>query len=98
MRVNPIAAGYRDLLQEIDRWFETTTNAHPGVIACRAGCSACCYGPFDISAADQLLLREGWLVLAADLRQSVLVRAADQVQTMQALAPGWNVEQGIVAL
>lgn len=48
---------YRALLPILDRWFMTgSAHAGPGVVPCRAGCTACCLGPFDISPADARLV------------------------------------------
>ncbi|MGH7536460.1 MAG: hypothetical protein ACREMG_12905 [Gemmatimonadales bacterium] len=51
-------AAYSLLLERLTEWFEEGRRQHPGVVPCRAGCTACCHGPFDISVADAELLRE----------------------------------------
>jgi Fe-S-cluster containining protein len=88
--MHPAALAYQALLQRIDRWFAETAQRHPGVIPCRSGCSACCHGPFDISVADALLLREGLALLPATERAEVRSRAEELLELMQEVEPGWR--------
>ena len=96
--MHPAAAQYQELLQRLDRWFDESARRHPGVIPCRAGCSACCHGPFDISVADALLLREGLATLPDDIRAVVRARGAQLLQQMQAAAPEWGALWDVRAL
>lgn len=77
---------YPGLLQQIDEWQRRAREAHPGIIPCRPGCSACCLGPFDISAADALMVRDGVRALAPDQRLPLIERAGAQVARMETLA------------
>ncbi len=88
--MHPAAAEWQRLISRFDRWFEATAARYPGVIPCRAGCSACCHGPFDISVADALLLREGLATLPEAERQQVAARGRRILARMQALAPDWG--------
>lgn len=88
--MHPAAATWREVLERLDRWFEAAAARHPGVIPCRAGCSACCHGPFDISAADALLLREGLAALDPEARAGVARRAGAILERMRAVEPGWG--------
>lgn len=88
--MHPAAVRYREELERLDRWFEDTAKRHPGVIPCRAGCSACCHGPFDISAADTLLLREGLATLEPVAREQVRIRAEQLLARMREQAPEWG--------
>jgi Fe-S-cluster containining protein len=88
--MHPVAARYQAVLERLDRWFEATARNHPGVIPCRAGCSACCYGPFDISAADTLLLREGLATLPPAEREVVLARGNALLALERERAPTWG--------
>lgn len=81
---------YLPLLQQFDRWQADARARHPGVIPCRAGCTACCDGPFDISIADVLLVREAVAALPEHLRAPMVARARAQVAQMTALEPGWT--------
>ncbi|MEP7326709.1 MAG: YkgJ family cysteine cluster protein [Gemmatimonadota bacterium] len=90
-----VVAAYRELLEQLDRWFQATRNRHPGVIPCRSGCTACCHGPFDISSADVLLVRAGVKSLPLDRQRDVRHRAERQVAMMQEAEPGWDGEFAI---
>ncbi|MFI5235948.1 MAG: YkgJ family cysteine cluster protein, partial [Gemmatimonadales bacterium] len=85
-----IAAPYQDLLLQLDRWFADAAARHPGVIPCRSGCTACCHGPFDISAADAALLRAGLATLDPATRAEVRGRAEFLLLRMKAMAPSWG--------
>jgi Fe-S-cluster containining protein len=88
--MHPTAAHYREVLGRLDHWFEDVARRHPRVIPCRAGCSACCHGPFDISAADTLLLREGLATLAPAAREQVRIRGEQLLARMREQAPAWG--------
>lgn len=98
MWANPIAFAYRDLLQRLDRWFAESSTRHPGVIPCRSGCSACCHGPFDISVADALLVRDAVARLPSAERAEVERRAGAQVHRMRELEPEWDVSGGLAGI
>ena len=53
--------------------------AGPGVVLCRRGCSACCFGPFDISPADAELVAKAVDRLEPAVRSLVELRATEQV-------------------
>jgi len=88
--MHPAAEAYQELLADIDSWFADASKRQPGVVPCRSGCSACCHGPFDISMADALLLREGVAALPAATRREVRERSGALLARMVALEPGWN--------
>ena len=94
----PAASAYRDLLHQLDAWFTDVRASHPDIIPCQAGCSACCHGPFDISVADVVLIREGFVRLPPEERSAVLELARRQVHLMTQLEPGWNQSLGITGL
>ncbi len=96
--MHPAAAEWQSLISRFDRWFEATVERFPGVIPCRAGCSACCHGPFDISAADALLLREGLVTLPPAVRDEVAARGQALLRRMQVLAPSWRTPFDIASL
>jgi Fe-S-cluster containining protein len=95
---DPVAAAYAELLQQLDAWFGEVSDRHPGVIPCRTGCSACCHGPFDISVADAVLIREAMARLPANERMEVERRALAQALRMQELEPGWEVKVGLAGI
>lgn len=96
--MHPAAETYRDLLQQLDRWFEAARRRHGDVIPCRSGCTACCHGLFDISVADQLLLRETIAVLPPGVRAGILARAERLLDRLQAVAPEWGPPWDIAAI
>ena len=87
--MNPVAERYRTLLQSLDSWTATAHRRHPGVIPCRRGCTACCHGPFDISAADVVLLRETVAALPSERRTALLARAEAAAARQRELVPDW---------
>lgn len=89
---------YRTLLQRLDSWFAQAMAEHGELIPCRAGCTACCHGPFDISPADAELLREGLAALPSKERAEVRVRADLLLTRMRELAPGWEAPWDVTAL
>lgn len=84
------AERYRTLLETLDAWHAAAKLRHPGVIPCRVGCTACCHGPFDISVADVLLLRDTVHELPANRREALVARATAAAARQRALAPGWE--------
>ncbi|MGE0442391.1 MAG: YkgJ family cysteine cluster protein [Gemmatimonadales bacterium] len=81
---------YLPLLQELDDWQTRVAERHPGVVPCRLGCQACCRGPFDISVADALLIRDAVAALPPETQQALRARALDHVARMRAIEPGWE--------
>ncbi len=84
------AARWAGLLARIDAWFAAGVAAHPGAVPCYVGCSACCVGPFDISAADAALLARGLGRLPLAVRAEVEARARRQVERARVAAPEWG--------
>ena len=81
---------YRALLNRVDGWFARGREAAGGRVPCRHGCSACCYGPFDVSVADIELIEHALHRLAEDEYQAVLARARALLGRMQELEPAWS--------
>jgi hypothetical protein len=96
--MNSAARRYRALLESLDAWTDDARARHPGVLPCRRGCTACCYGPFDISVADVLLLRDTVSALPADRREAIAERAAAAAIRQQRLAPDWGVPHDVRTL
>jgi Fe-S-cluster containining protein len=84
------AARYRTLLERLDAWFAEARAKLGGTIPCRAGCFACCLGPFDISVADAELIQQAVARLPADVRAEVVDRARASLGRMRELAPEWR--------
>jgi len=83
----PLPHDYPSLLAGLDDWQADARARHPGIIPCRAGCSACCHGPFDISAADALLVRDAVRALPPGLRSEVRGLAESQIVAMRRVEP-----------
>ena len=89
---------YRALLETLDAWMDDARSAHPGVVPCRAGCTACCHGPFDVTVADVELIRSAVTRLDPAERAEVVRRAGVLLARMTALAPHWAAPHDIAAL
>ena len=81
---------YLPLLEALDRWQGAAHARHGDLVPCRRGCSACCHGPFDITAADAATVLEGLAALDPEARREVIARARAQVDQMRALEPAWS--------
>ncbi len=94
-----LRAIYRALLETLDAWFgRGVAEAGPGVVPCRASCSACCHGVFDISPADAQLVGEGLSRLPPDQAAALRGRAAEQLAQYGRLRPGWGAPWDVDAL
>jgi Fe-S-cluster containining protein len=89
---------YPSLLAGLDAWHAEAHVRYPGVIPCRPGCSACCHGPFDISVADALLVREAVRALPPAVRAGVRQRAESQIEAMRRIEPALIAPWDITAL
>jgi Fe-S-cluster containining protein len=96
--MHPAAESWQDALERLDQWFADVRARLPGVIPCRPGCSACCYGPFDISVADALLLREGLAGLPTADREEVRKRARALFTRMREQTPDWEAPWDVAQL
>lgn len=85
-----IVDAYRGLLTSLDEWFAAAQEDHPGVIPCKGGCSACCHGPFDISVADALMVREAVRRLPAERQAELEYRAGAALARQLEVAPHWT--------
>jgi len=90
---------YRTLLPTLDHWFARgLTTAGPGVVPCRAGCTACCFGPFDISPADARLVALAVAHLDEVPRAAVQQRADAQLARYREVLPAWGPPWDVTAL
>jgi Fe-S-cluster containining protein len=92
---DPVSETYRGLLQQLDTWFAESAARYPNVIPCRSGCSACCYGPFDISVADAFLVRQAYFRLPSEERARVRAKAEVVAGKMKEIVPDWVIENGL---
>ena len=88
--MSELAANYRALLERLDDWTMQAQERNPGVIPCARGCTACCHGPFDVSAADVVLLLDGFAALPPDLQRQVLAQAKRITARIAVVEPAWR--------
>lgn len=82
---------YPELLSTLDAWFATgVASAGPGVVPCRSGCTACCHGPFDISAADARMVAEAVAALPEVVAAGIRKRAAAQLAAGATIDRRWQ--------
>jgi Fe-S-cluster containining protein len=91
-------APYPELLTQLDHWSAETSRRHPGVIPCRAGCAACCHGPFDISVADAVMIRAAVRRLPDGARLAIAEGTGRLAGMIRALAPDWVEPWDIAAI
>lgn len=89
---------YLPLLERLDAWQRKVDQSHPNLIPCRSGCSACCHGPFDISAADVATLADGFRLLDSETRAAVVAASRAQIGRVQAIEPNWQAPFDIAAI
>jgi Fe-S-cluster containining protein len=66
---------YREILTAADRFFSKVAAEQPAALACRRGCTLCCHGLFEISAADVSTVAQGMERLDPERRQLAVARA-----------------------
>jgi len=64
---------------DLDQWFKQIRQRYAAQIQCGKGCTACCYGLFDISLADALEVARGFGNLPAPLRERDLEQDYDRI-------------------
>ncbi|HET7711932.1 MAG TPA: YkgJ family cysteine cluster protein [Thermoanaerobaculia bacterium] len=74
-------SNYRDLLSRADEFFADIVRQQPQNLQCGRGCSLCCYGLFEISAADVPVIAEGLARLRTAARRAVIQRALGLVDS-----------------
>ena len=67
--------GYKEILTAADRFFSRVALEQPAALSCRLGCTICCHGLFEISAADVSSVAQGFESLTPAERETVLRRA-----------------------
>src|SRR5215469_11239735 len=61
----------------VDEWFKQIREKYSGHMQCGRGCTACCYGLFDITLADAVNVARGFEKLPGDVRRDVYSRAEE---------------------
>ncbi len=88
--MDEILRRYGALLAEVDSWFASCIEKFDDAIACKAGCSECCRGLFDITLLDACYLKSGFDRLSETRRKAVLGKAHARLATMQGLWPEFS--------
>ena len=81
----------RELVQIVDAAMDEAVRKSDGWLACKPGCTACCVGPFPITALDALRLRQGLRTLESrepERAARVRERALKSVARLSAEFPG----------
>jgi Fe-S-cluster containining protein len=81
---------YGALLAKVDGWFSGCIERFGNGIACRAGCSDCCRGLFDITLLDACYLKRGFDQLPEAQREAVLAKVGKRIVTMQEIWPEFS--------
>ena len=76
------------LIQIIDAALFSAAERSGRHLACRPGCSQCCYGVFEISGLDAARLREGLDAAGPDVRERVSARVQAARQKLGPFYPG----------
>jgi Fe-S-cluster containining protein len=77
-----VRVNYREILDKADAHFHEVARKQPQHLECN-GCSLCCYGLFEIGAADIPVLAEGLSQLHPARRKSIIRRAVEIVASSQ---------------
>src|SRR5512147_1580867 len=88
--MNAILDCYGSLLQEVDEWFRRASASSGLAVSCRAGCSDCCRGLFDITLLDACYLKSGFDQLPEARREAVLAKAGKRLVTLQEIWPEFS--------
>ena len=72
----------------IEEWFRKIRTKYSDHMQCGKGCTACCYGLFDITLADALDVGRGFQSLPSNVQGQVLSRANALHRKIRGSAPG----------
>jgi Fe-S-cluster containining protein len=75
----PIMVSYKEILERADAFFRQVADTQPQNLQCGRGCSLCCYGLFEIGAADIPVLADGLKRLHPMRRRMIVRRAAEVI-------------------
>jgi Fe-S-cluster containining protein len=78
---------YKRILAHADEFFASVMTAQPQNLQCGRGCSLCCYGLFEIDAADVPMIADGLAKLHPMRRKKIIRRATEKEQFFDRTAP-----------
>ncbi|MGH7487032.1 MAG: YkgJ family cysteine cluster protein [bacterium] len=70
---------YKQILSHADEFFDFVMKSQPENMQCGRGCSLCCYGLFEIGAADVAVIADGLAELNSARRDMIIRRAIEVV-------------------
>ena len=70
---------YKQILSRADEFFDSVMKSQAENMQCGRGCSLCCYGLFEIGAADVAVIADGLSQLNSARRDMIIRRAIDIV-------------------
>ena len=70
---------YKSILNRADAFFRSVMETQPQNLQCGRGCSLCCYGLFEIGAADVPVIADGLAKLHPSRRAAIIGRAVEIV-------------------
>jgi hypothetical protein len=71
---------YKDILDRADGFFRSVQDSQSQHLQCGRGCSLCCYGLFEIGAADIPVIAEG-LARLHPMRRKKIIRESAKIVT-----------------
>ena len=83
LKVDRCHAPTRTFSPDADAHFDRIAAASPEQVLCRKGCSLCCYGLFEIAAADVSLIVDAFARLPIETQQRLADNARRQAETFQ---------------
>ena len=69
---------YKRILERADRFFADVSREQPQHLQCGRGCTFCCYGLFEIGAADVAVIADG-LSRLHPKRRAMIIRKAEEI-------------------
>ena len=72
----------------LDEWFAQIRARYAGHMQCGKGCTACCYGLFDITLSDAADIAKGFAGLPENARNRVYSKASDLHCRIREITPG----------
>jgi len=84
-----------ELVQIVDAALASAVSRSGAHLACRAGCSQCCHGVFEISALDAARLREGLALAEPEVTGRIRDRAKEAQAKLGPFYPG-NIATGVL--
>lgn len=74
---------YRKVLERADEHFRRVLDEQPGAMQCRLGCTLCCQGLFEISAADLVVVMEGLRRLDPDSLDELVRKSRESIERVE---------------